>query len=127
MFSFSSLQISMADLPGLIDGASVNRGLGLSFLKHVERTKLLVVVVDILGSRLSAEQQIRSPLDCILALNRVSRLCMKQQYKKGEKTCSVSSYPSTYVKNFVQKFILVAVFRCSCNGYAWDTSSSSLF
>lgn len=37
----------MADMPGLIEGASEGVGLGHQFLKHVERTKVLVHVVDI--------------------------------------------------------------------------------
>lgn len=40
----------VADIPGLIDGASEGVGLGTEFLRHVDRTRLILHVVDIAGS-----------------------------------------------------------------------------
>ncbi|SCA58623.1 GTPase Obg [Chlamydiales bacterium SCGC AB-751-O23] len=39
--------ILLADIPGIIKGASDNKGLGLEFLRHIQRTQLLVFMVDL--------------------------------------------------------------------------------
>ncbi len=43
-------KLKLADIPGLIDGASDNKGLGHKFLRHIERCKVLVIMIDMAGT-----------------------------------------------------------------------------
>ncbi len=61
-------RVILADIPGLIDGASRNRGLGHQFLRHIERCRVLLIMVDIAGT------EERDPLDDYTALLQELRL-----------------------------------------------------
>lgn len=54
----------IADIPGLIEGASTGAGLGHEFLRHIERTRVMIHIVDAAGS------EGRDPIEDIYSINK---------------------------------------------------------
>lgn len=68
----------LADLPGLIEGASHGEGLGDKFLRHIERTKVIAHVIDMSGSEL------RDPYDDYVLINKELKEFNEKLLKKPQ-------------------------------------------
>ena len=61
-------RIVIADVPGLVEGARANRGMGHRFLRHLERTRGLLFVIDINGFQLSPRDPFRTARETVSLL-----------------------------------------------------------
>ena len=71
-------KITVADIPGLVDGAHRNVGLGHEFLRHIERTRMLVYVLDMGGT------DGRNPVDDLHALQKELELYSEGLSKRAK-------------------------------------------
>ena len=68
----------IADIPGIIEGASEGTGLGLQFLRHIERTRLLLHVIDVSGS------EGRNPVEDLYKINEELRKYSEKLSKRKQ-------------------------------------------
>jgi len=91
----------IADIPGIIQGAHKNKGLGLGFLKHIERTSALIFVIDISG------EEGRDPLTDFKILKDEIHLYNKEILKKPHLIVLNKidrEVSSNFIKDFRKKF-----------------------
>ena len=96
----------MADIPGLIEGASEGVGLGLKFLRHIERTRVLLHVIDVAGTegrdpvddfnKINTElkkysDKVANKLQ-VIAANKADVLQDDENYKKLEEVAKKNGY-----------------------------------
>ncbi len=95
-------QIVIADMPGIIEGAHHGRGLGLQFLRHIERTNLLILLIDISSPNPLSQYQLLieefgqysvdlSKKKRIVVFNKIDLLDKTPKYKLAEKVFYVSA------------------------------------
>ena len=93
----SNTSFCMADIAGIIEGASKGLGLGFKFLKHIERTKVLIHVVDVSGC------EGRDPIEDFDKINEElrsydERLMKKPQIVAANKIDIISEDDPGYIK-----------------------------
>ena len=121
---YDNKEITLADIPGLIEGAHQGVGLGIKFLKHIERCKSLIHLIDVNEENLSgAYKQVRNELKKyskdliykkeIVVLNKIDLIDKKTLKDKKnyfernikKKTVLLSTFNKSLLSDFKSKLI----------------------
>jgi len=115
---YDNKEITIADIPGLIEGAHIGVGLGIKFLKHIERCKTLLHLIDITEENIeNLYKQVRNELgkyskdllkkDELIVFNKIDLIdknkLKEKKDKFSKKTKNEVLAISTFDKNLVVK------------------------
>jgi GTP-binding protein len=120
-------RITFADIPGVIKGASKGKGLGLEFLRHIERTKLLLIILDITSktphsdySSIIQELSMYSPALAkypkVVAVNKIDMIKGKfEKISLNAETVYISALKKTNLSNLLKT--ILSVYKNSGGNY----------
>ncbi len=98
---------SIADIPGLIEGASAGKGLGFRFLRHIERTRLIAFVIDL------SDKYYDNKINLLIEeLNRYNpELLKKKILVIGNKIDLIDDIDKISVKKLKYDFLLISALK----------------
>ena len=121
---YDNKEITIADIPGLIEGAHIGVGLGIKFLKHIERCKTLLHLIDITEENIeNLYKQVRNELgkyskdllkkDELIVFNKIDLIDKNQLKEKKDKfskktkneVLTISTFNKTSVAKIKSKLI----------------------
>ena len=124
---YDDKEVTLADIPGLIEGAHAGIGLGIKFLKHIERCKTLIHLIDITEENIeNLYQQVRNELgkynkkllkkDELVVFNKIDLIDKKKLIEKKnkflkkikKKVITISTFDKTSIKTIKSKLIKYA-------------------
>ncbi len=121
---YDNKEITIADIPGLIEGAHIGVGLGIKFLKHIERCKTLLHLIDVTEENIeNLYKQVRNELgkyskdllkkDELIVFNKIDLIDKNKLNKKKDKfskktkneVLTISTFDKTSVAKIKSKLI----------------------
>jgi GTP-binding protein len=117
--------VSIADIPGLINGAHANRGLGCRFLRHIERCPTLAFVIDMAATDGRSPQNDFASLLKELACYDKSLLSRRSFVIANKMDIATAN---DCLQDFQKNFPNISIFPISCNtGNGVLTLKNALF
>jgi|TARA_B100002052_G_scaffold262248_1_gene256592 GTP-binding protein len=109
---YNNKEVTLADIPGLVEGAHKGVGLGDKFLRHIERCKVLLHLIDVTENNLSENyKKIRSELkNYNLSLVKKKEIIFLNKSDLIEK-CTLKKKLDVFSKNIKKKYKIISIFN----------------